>query len=86
MARYLLIDDILRSGRTLSYAKELMYEARRAQLRSPCCSTSAKRKTDLEADYVGFECPDYLRRQLRHGRRLCLRSTSSGIVTGDADA
>ncbi len=38
----LLIDDILESGRTLLFAKELLYRTRRAQRHaSPCCSTSA---------------------------------------------
>ena len=47
----LLIDDILESGRTLSYAKELMYErgARNVTI-AVLLDKREKRKTDLEAD------------------------------------
>lgn len=56
----LLIDDILESGRTLKFAKELLYErgARNVTI-AVLLDKSVKRKVDLEADYVGFECPDY---------------------------
>ncbi|MCO5064691.1 MAG: hypoxanthine phosphoribosyltransferase [Rhizobiaceae bacterium] len=56
----LLIDDILESGKTLKYTRELML-SRGAK----SCSIAVlldkrmRRQTDLEADYVGFECPDY---------------------------
>ena len=52
----LLIDDILESGRTLTFAKELMYErgARNVTI-AVLLDKREKRKTDLEADYVGFE-------------------------------
>ena len=54
-----LIDDILESGRTLAYAKDLM-AARGARDVSTCVllNKPGKRATDLEADHVGFECPD----------------------------
>ena len=56
----LLIDDILESGRTLRFAKELMYErgAKSVSL-AVLLDKKVKRQIDLEADYVGFECPDY---------------------------
>ena len=56
----LLVDDILESGRTLSFAKELMYErgAKNVTI-AVLLDKREKRKTDLEADYVGFECPDH---------------------------
>lgn len=56
----LLIDDILESGKTLSYAKELML-SRGAK----SCSIAVlldkhtRRQVELKADFVGFECPDY---------------------------
>ncbi|MGC4026113.1 MULTISPECIES: hypoxanthine phosphoribosyltransferase [Mesorhizobium] len=56
----LLVDDILESGKTLKYTRELML-SRGAK----SCSIAVlldkrmRRQTDLEADYVGFECPDY---------------------------
>lgn len=56
----LLIDDILESGRTLLFAKELLYSrgARNVSI-AVLLDKSVKRKEKLEADYVGFECPDY---------------------------
>ena len=56
----LLIDDILESGKTLAFTRELMM-SRGAK----SCSIAvlldkhARRQTALDADYVGFECPDY---------------------------
>jgi hypoxanthine phosphoribosyltransferase len=53
-----LIDDILESGRT-AFAKDLM-AARGAKGVSTCVllNKPGKLATDLEADFVGFECPD----------------------------
>jgi hypoxanthine phosphoribosyltransferase len=55
----LLIDDILESGRTLTFAKELMVErgARRVGI-VVLLDKTGKRVRDLKADHVGFECPD----------------------------
>lgn len=56
----LLIDDILESGRTLRFAKEMLYErGARSVSVAVLLDKRVKRKEDLEADYVGFECPDY---------------------------
>jgi hypoxanthine phosphoribosyltransferase len=56
----LLIDDILESGRTLRFAKEVLYErGARSVSVAVLLDKRVKRKEDLEADYVGFECPDY---------------------------
>lgn len=54
-----LIDDILESGRTLAFAKDLM-AARGAVSVNTCVllNKPGKRATDLEAEFVGFECPD----------------------------
>lgn len=56
----LLIDDILESGRTISFAKKLMLErgATSAQV-AILLDKAGKRTTDIVAEYVGFECPDY---------------------------
>ncbi|MEP0519017.1 MAG: hypoxanthine phosphoribosyltransferase [Hyphomicrobiales bacterium] len=56
----LLIDDILESGRTISFAKELMMKrgAKSAEV-AVLLDKTGKRATDITADYVGFECPDY---------------------------
>lgn len=54
-----LIDDILESGRTLAFAKDLM-AARGARSVNTCVllNKPGKRATNLEAEFVGFECPD----------------------------
>ena len=55
----LLIDDILESGRTLAFAKDLL-QGRGARSVSVIAllDKPGQRKADIEADYVGFECPD----------------------------
>jgi len=55
----LLIDDILESGRTLAYAKDL-FAARGAKRVLTCVllEKPGKRAVSLQADFVGFECPD----------------------------
>ena len=55
----LLVDDILESGRTLAFAKDLL-TARGARRVLVCAllQKPGKREVPLEADYVGFVCPD----------------------------
>ncbi len=55
----LLIDDILESGRTLAAARELIL-ARGAAAVHPCLllDKPGKRVRPIEADFVGFVCPD----------------------------
>ncbi len=55
----LLIDDILESGRTLAFAKDLL--AARGARRVMVCvllEKPNKRAVWVKADFVGFECPD----------------------------
>jgi hypoxanthine phosphoribosyltransferase len=55
----LLVDDILESGRTLAYAKDLL--AARGARRVLVCvllEKPGKRTVTLDADFVGFVCPD----------------------------
>jgi hypoxanthine phosphoribosyltransferase len=55
----LLIDDILESGRTLAFAKDLL--AARGARRVLVCvllEKPGKRAVSLDADFVGFVCPD----------------------------
>jgi hypoxanthine phosphoribosyltransferase len=56
----LLIDDIFESGNTLQFARDLMLErgARNVYI-CVLLDKLSRRKADLEADFVGFECPDY---------------------------
>jgi len=55
----LLVDDILESGFTLSFAKNLLIE-RGARHVSVCTllDKPGKRRAKLEADFVGFQCGD----------------------------
>ena len=55
----LLVDDILESGRTLAFAKDLLI-ARGASkvLISVMLEKPHKRAVQVEADYVGFKSPD----------------------------
>ncbi|VVT29816.1 hypoxanthine phosphoribosyltransferase [Rhizobium sp. EC-SD404] len=56
----LLIDDILESGRTLRFARDLMYERGASNVSiAVLLDKRSKREGQLEADHVGFECPDY---------------------------
>jgi hypoxanthine phosphoribosyltransferase len=55
----LLIDDILESGRTLAFAKDLLVArgARRVMI-CTMLEKPGKRSVQLDADFVGFVCPD----------------------------
>ena len=55
----LLIDDILESGRTVAFAKKMMTErqARRVGV-AVLLEKPGKRVQPIEADHVGFVCPD----------------------------
>ena len=55
----LLIDDILESGRTLAFAKDLL-AARGANRVLTCCllEKPGKRAVSINPDFVGFVCPD----------------------------
>jgi hypoxanthine phosphoribosyltransferase len=56
----LLIDDILESGKTLKFTRELMLSrgARNVSI-AVLLDKTVRRQTEMEADFVGFECPDY---------------------------
>ncbi len=56
----LIVDDVLDSGLTLKFARDLMQSrgARRAAI-AAMIDKPAGRRADVEADYVGFTCPDY---------------------------
>lgn len=55
----LLVDDVLDSGRTLAFAKDLL-AARGARSTRTCVllDKGAKRAVDVTADFRAFECPD----------------------------
>jgi hypoxanthine phosphoribosyltransferase len=56
----LLVDDILESGRTLTFAKDLI-SARGARkvMTAVLLEKPGKRAVTITPDYVGFTCPDY---------------------------
>ncbi len=55
----LIVEDILDSGMTLSYIKELLQSRGPRSIRiATLLDKPARRKVDLQADYVGFEVPD----------------------------
>ncbi len=56
----LIVDDVLDSGLTLKFARDLMQSrgARRAAI-AALVDKPAGRRAAVEADYVGFTCPDY---------------------------
>lgn len=55
----LLIDDILESGKTLKFTRELMLErgAKSVSI-AVLLDKHSRRQTALEADFTGFDCPD----------------------------
>lgn len=55
----LLVDDVLESGRTLVYAKDLlMARGARRVLVAVLLEKPGKRAVEVKADFVGFGCPD----------------------------
>src|SRR4051812_18717956 len=55
----LLVDDILESGRTVTFAKDLLI-ARGAKrvMTAVMLEKPGKRAVSIEADFIGFTCPD----------------------------
>ena len=54
-----LIDDILESGRTLSFAKDLfLSRSARRVLIAVALEKPHKKEIDVSADFIGFSCPD----------------------------
>lgn len=55
----LLVDDILESGRTLAFARDLLLaRGARRVLVAVMLEKPGKRAVPMEADFVGFTCPD----------------------------
>lgn len=55
----LLIDDILESGRTLAFARDLLLgRGARRVLVAVMLEKPGKRAVPMDADFVGFTCPD----------------------------
>jgi len=81
-----IIDDILESGGTLKFTRDLMLErgANRVSLIALLDKTE-RRKQEIEADFVGFKCPDKFvvgyGMDVGHAFR---ELPFVGVVTGDA--
>jgi len=56
----LVIDDILESGKTLKFIRDLMLSrgAKSVSI-AALLDKRMRRKADIEADFVGFDCPDH---------------------------
>jgi hypoxanthine phosphoribosyltransferase len=82
----LLIDDILESGKTLKFTRDLMLKrgARRVAIVALLDKTM-KRQAEISADYTGFDCPDKFvvgyGMDVGHAFR---ELPFVGVVTGDA--
>ncbi|NDV88732.1 hypoxanthine phosphoribosyltransferase [Aurantimonas aggregata] len=56
----LLVDDILESGRTISFARDMLLGRGAKEVKiAVLLDKRMRRKAAIEADYVGFDCPDY---------------------------
>jgi hypoxanthine phosphoribosyltransferase len=55
----LLVDDILESGRTVAFAKDLLMARGAKQVRTAVLlEKPGKQAVSIKADFVGFTCPD----------------------------
>jgi len=55
----LIVDDILESGRTLTFARELVESRKAKSIRiAVLLEKPGKRKVDIRADFIGFVIPD----------------------------
>ena len=55
----LLVDDILESGRTLAFARDLIRERKPRSLHiAVMLEKPGQRKVDIDADFIGFTIPD----------------------------
>ena len=69
----ILVDDVLDSGRTLAFAKDLI-SARGARIIETCVllEKQVARAVNIAADYQRLHLPERVRGRLRHGRRPSL--------------
>ena len=83
----LLIDDILESGNTLRFARDLMMERGASNVSiAVLLDKRSRREGTLDADHVGFVCPDYF--VVGYGMDVAYAFRELpfvGVVTGDAD-
>jgi hypoxanthine phosphoribosyltransferase len=82
----LLIDDILESGKTLAFARNLlMGRGAKSVEFAVLLDKSAGRNPPITADYIGFECPDHFVVGYGMDAAYAFRELPFvGVVTGDA--
>jgi len=82
----LLIDDILESGGTMKFTRDLMLErGARIVKMVTLLDKSMRRKTKISADFIGFECPDKFVVGYGMDAGHAFRELPFvGVVTGDA--
>lgn len=83
----LLIDDILESGKTLKFTRDLMLSRGAKSVSIAVLLDKRMRRTsDINADFIGFDCPDYFvvgyGMDVAHAFR---ELPYVGVVRGDAD-
>lgn len=81
----LLVDDILESGNTLRFTRELMLRrgARKVAV-AVLLDKTMKHEGDIKAEYVGFKCPDHF--VIGYGMDVAHAFRELpfvGVVTGD---
>lgn len=82
----LLIDDILESGKTLAFARELLMSrgAQSVQF-AVLLDKSEGRNSPIKAEYTGFKCPDHFVVGYGMDAAYAFRELPFvGVVTGDA--
>ncbi|MBO0663069.1 hypoxanthine phosphoribosyltransferase [Jiella sp. MQZ9-1] len=58
--KVLLVDDILESGRTLKFAETLLRQRGASDVElAVLLDKKGHRKAEIEADFIGFNCPDH---------------------------
>lgn len=55
----LIVEDILDSGLTLSYVRDMLYQRKPNSIKiATLLDKTVRRQIDIKADYVGFDIPD----------------------------
>ena len=83
----LLVDDILESGKTLDFVRELMLERGAKSVRvAVLLDKSMRRQKNIEPDHVAFECPDHFVVGYGMDAAYAFRELPYvGVVTGEAE-
>lgn len=82
----LLIDDILESGKTLAFARDLLMSRGASSVQfAVLLDKSEGRNSPIKAEYTGFKCPDHFVVGYGMDAAYAFRELPFvGVVTGDA--